>query len=65
MEKLWFLALNDDLVGIFDDYDIAQEELEYLKEESSKNSVFLKKRIISNLIKNSEEYLLAKERGYL
>ena len=65
IEKLWFLVLNDDLVGIFDDYEIALEEKDYLKEENRFDTVVLKKKIISNIPKNSEEYLMAKERGYI
>jgi hypothetical protein len=64
-EKLWFLVLNDDLVGIFDDYEIALEEKDYLKEENRYDTVVLKKKIISNIPKNSEEYVMAKERGYV
>ena len=65
IEKLWFLVLNDDLVGIFDDYDIAIEEKDYLKEENRFDTVVLKKKIISNIPKDSEEYVMAKERGYV
>ena len=64
-EKLWFLKQNDDIVGVFDDYDIALEEKEFLKTENIKDGISLSKRRISSLVVNSEEYILAKERDYL
>ena len=65
IETLWFLKQNDDIVGVFDDYDIALEEKEYLKTENIKDGICLSKKIISNLTMNSEEYKMAKERDYL
>ncbi|MBI9097107.1 MAG: hypothetical protein JEY91_01455 [Spirochaetaceae bacterium] len=65
IENLWFLKQDDDIVGVFDDYEIAVEEKNYLKEETSRHSVTLHKEIISKLVKNTEEYDMAQERGYL
>jgi len=64
-ERLWFLMLNDDVVGVFDDYDIAVEETDFLKEENGENNVVLKRKFLKKLEKNSDEYDLAKEKGYI
>lgn len=65
IEKLWFLKQNDDIVGIFDDYEIAMEEKDFLIEENSLDTVILRKMDISKIIVHSEEYEMAKDRGYL
>jgi hypothetical protein len=65
IEKLWFLKQNDDIVGVFDDYEIALEEKEFLKDQNVKDGVCLQKKIISSLPSGSEEYIMAKERNYI
>lgn len=62
--KLWFLHLNDDLIGVFDDYEIACEERDFLQDENHKDDVVLKKKDLKKLDKYSDEYEMAKERGY-
>lgn len=65
IEKVWFLKQNDDVVGVFDDYEIALEEKDFLINENHRDLVSLKKKILSKLSENSEEYIMAKERDYI
>lgn len=64
-EKLWFLVLNDDVVGVYDDYEIALEEKDFLEEENREYKVILKRKDIKDLIEYTVEYELAEERGYI
>ncbi|MBB6478894.1 hypothetical protein [Spirochaeta isovalerica] len=64
-ERLWFLSLNDEIVGVFDDYDIAVEEKDFLQEENHKDDVVLRKKFLRKLEKYTDEYDMARERGYI
>lgn len=64
-EKLWFLVLNGDVIGVYDDYEIAVEEKEYLEEENYRDEVILKRKNLNKIEEFSVEYELAKERGYI
>jgi hypothetical protein len=65
INKLWFLIQNDEIVGAYDDKDIAIEERIYLKEENPLDRVTMHALGIAELSDYPDEYDYAKERGFL
>jgi hypothetical protein len=63
--KLWFISEDDDLVGVFDDHEIAREELFYLNEDNPISKYKLYGLTPDELENYSDEYELAKYEGYV
>ena len=63
--KLWFLIQNDEIVGAFDDKDIAIEERVYLEEENPLERVTLHALGVAELSNYPDEFDYARERGFL
>lgn len=63
--KILFLKQNDEIVGVFDDKDIAIEEKVYLKEEFPLDKIVLVSLGMAELSNYPDEYEYAREVGVL
>ena len=64
-EKLWFIKEESDVIAVFNDRDIASEEMYYLKEDNPTGRFKIHGLSYSELDDYSEEYDLAISEGYL
>lgn len=63
--KLWFISEESEVIGVFDDHEVAREELFYLKEDNPTGRYRVYGFTEAELENYSDEYDLAQSEGYL
>lgn len=63
--KLWFISEDDEVIRVYDDYDQANEELFYLKEENPEGRYKGYGLLITDLGNYDEELELAISEGFI
>ena len=63
--KIWFLEQNDEIVGAYEDQEIAAEERIYLREENPVDKVNMYSLGLWELKNYPDEYEFAEEQGLL
>ena len=64
-EKLWFISEESDVIAVFDDHEVAREELFYLKEDDPTGTFKVYGLTLSELENYSDEYDLALSEGLI
>ncbi|MBB6481362.1 hypothetical protein [Spirochaeta isovalerica] len=63
--KLWFIKEESDVIAVFDDRDVAKEELVYLREDDPTGEYKLYGLGMEELEDYGDEYDLAASEGYI
>ena len=64
-DKLWFISEESDVIAVFDDHEVAREELFYLKEDDPTGTFKVYGLTFSELENYSDEYDLAISEGLI
>lgn len=64
-QKLWFISEDSDVIAVFDDHEIAREELFYLREDDPTGTFKVYGLSLAELENYSDEYDLASSEGYV
>lgn len=59
-KKLWFISRNDEVCNVYDDKEVALDELFYLKEDDDSASFKIYSLLNSDLESYDDEFALAK-----
>lgn len=65
VNKFWFISVDDEVVSVFDDREVAREEMFYLKEDNPTGSYRLYGLHRNELDDYSEENDLVKTEGLI
>lgn len=65
MSKLWFISKEDEVIGVFEDKEVALDELYYIKEDSPASSFKVYSLSFADLENYSDEYDLASSTGLI
>lgn len=64
-QKLWFIRQGEDVIAVFDDHDVAAEELCYLKEDDPTGKYKIYGLGFEELDDYADEYDLSVSEGYI